>query len=80
MGKMIRVQITLEYTCERILDRQLAILKRELLAGREKIDNTFSTDTNSFVLLCEQKFTTKRPFEEIVKPNGKIVQTVKSSI
>jgi hypothetical protein len=80
MGKMIRVQITLEYTCERILDRQLAILKRELLAGREKIDNTFSTDTNSFVLLCEQKFTKKRPFEETTKPNGKVIQTVKSSI
>ncbi len=77
---MIRVQITLEYTCERILDRQLAILKRELLAGREKIDNTFSTDTNSFVLLCEQKFTNKRPFEETTRPNGKVIQTVKSSI
>ena len=80
MSKLKRVQIILEYTDERILERQLSILKRELLAGREMIDNTFSTDTNSFVLLCEQKFTTKRPFEEIVKPNGKIVQTVKSSI
>ena len=80
MSKLKRVQIILEYTDERILERQLSILKRELLAGREMIDNTFSTDMNSFVLLCEQKFTTKRPFEEIVKPNGKIVQTVKSRI
>ena len=80
MSKLKRVQIILEYTDERILERQLSILKRELLAGREMIDNTFSTDTNSFVLLCEQKFTTKRPFQEIVKPNGKVIQTVKSSI
>ena len=77
---MKRVQITLEYTDERTLDRQLTILKRELMAGREKIDHTFSTDTNSFVLLCEQKFTKKRPFEEIKKPNGKIIQIVKSEI
>ncbi len=80
MSKLKRVQIILEYTDERILERQLSILKRELLAGREMIDHTFSTDMNSFVLICEQKFTTKRPFHQEKRPNGKIVQTVKSSI
>jgi hypothetical protein len=80
MAKMKRVQITLEYTCERILERQLTILKRELLAGNELIDNTFSTDSESFVLYAEQKFVGKRPFEEIKKPNGKIIQIVKSEI
>lgn len=77
---MKRVQIMLEYTDERTLDRQLTILKRELMAGREKIDHTFSTDTNSFVLLCEQKFTKKRPFDVIEKANGKIIHVVKSEI
>lgn len=80
MAKVKRVQIFLEYTDERILERQLSILKRELLAGRETIDHTFSTDMNSFVLICEQKFTKKRPFKEITKPNGKIIQIVKSEI
>jgi hypothetical protein len=80
MLKVKRVQILLEYTDERILERQLSILKRELLAGRESIDNTFSTDNHSFILLCEQKYLRKRPFHQEKKPNGKIVQTVKSSI
>jgi len=76
---MKRVQITLEYTDEKTLERQLNILKYNLLNGKEIIDNTFSTDSQSFVLIAEQKFTEKRKFDEVQRP-GKTIQTVKSSI
>ena len=79
MAKMKRVQITLEYTDEKTLERQLNILKYNLLNGKEIIDNTFSTDSQSFVLIAEQKFTERRKFDETQRP-GKIIQTVKSSI
>lgn len=80
MSKMKRAQITLEYTCERTLERQLTILKRELLAGKEIIDNTFYADSQSFVLLAEQKFTDKRKFDVEMRPNGKVIHKVKSEI
>lgn len=80
MAKMKRVQITLEYTDERTLERQLNILKYNLLNGKELIDHTFSTDSQSFVLYAEQKFIGKRPFIEEIRPLGKIIHTVKSEI
>lgn len=77
---MKRVQVTFEYTDERTLERQLNILKYNLLNGKEIIDNTFSTDSKSFVLIAEQKFIDKRFFTEEIRPLGKIVHTVKSEL
>lgn len=80
MSKMKRVQITLEYTNEQTLERQLNILKYNLLNGVEVIDHTFSTDSQSFVLIAEQKFTDKRKFEVEMRPHGRVIHKVKSEI